>query len=99
MMRERTFGPTGERLPPIGQGTWNLEHADRRDAVRALQRGFELGLTHVDTAEMYGHGAAEGAAQPVVGLGLLGARLEHSFEEDARLFEVAGLEVTDSCLQ
>jgi diketogulonate reductase-like aldo/keto reductase len=58
-MRERTFGPTGERLPPIGQGTWNLEHADRRDAVRALQRGFELGLTHVDTAEMYGHGAAE----------------------------------------
>ena len=55
----RPFGLTGESLPRIGQGTWNLEQADRRQAVRALQRGFELGLTHVDTAEMYGNGAAE----------------------------------------
>ena len=59
MTRERTFGSTGVLLPRIGQGTWNLELADRRQAVRALQRGFELGLTHVDTAEMYGNGAAE----------------------------------------
>jgi len=69
-MRERPFGPTGEHLPSIGQGTWNLEQADRRQAVRALQRGFELGLTHVDTAEMYGNGAAE----EIVGEALRGWR-------------------------
>ena len=69
-MRERPFGATGERLPRIGQGTWNLERADRRRAVRALQLGFELGLTHVDTAEMYGNGAAE----EIVGEALRGWR-------------------------
>jgi diketogulonate reductase-like aldo/keto reductase len=46
------------KVPRVGQGTWQIE-GDRKKAVRALKRGFELGLTHVDTAEMYGSGKAE----------------------------------------
>jgi diketogulonate reductase-like aldo/keto reductase len=45
-------------VPVIGQGTWRMER-DRRGAVAALRRGFDLGLAHVDTAEMYGTGAVE----------------------------------------
>jgi diketogulonate reductase-like aldo/keto reductase len=38
----------------IGQGTWYLDRGDRKRAIAALQRGIDLGMTHVDTAEMYG---------------------------------------------
>ncbi len=55
-MRRRPFGSTGVVLPVIGQGTWNLERDDPAAAVAALRRGLDLGLTHVDTAEMYGDG-------------------------------------------
>lgn len=55
----RPFGPTGRQVSAIGQGTWNIEHTRRADAVAALRRGMELGLTHIDTAEMYGSGASE----------------------------------------
>jgi len=58
-VRRRPFGSTGLELPVLGQGTWTIERGDRREAVRALRRGFELGMTHVDTAEMYGDGRAE----------------------------------------
>jgi diketogulonate reductase-like aldo/keto reductase len=58
-MRTRTFGPTGVEVPVIGQGTWNMELDDPQSAVRALERGLELGMTHIDTAEMYGSGAVE----------------------------------------
>jgi len=57
-MRNR-FGPVKASVPPIGQGTWQLERYDRGEVVRALRRGLELGLTHLDTAEMYGDGAVE----------------------------------------
>ncbi len=48
-------------LPRIGQGTWNIPESGRaRDqAIAALRIGIELGMTHIDTAEMYGSGAAE----------------------------------------
>src|SRR5258706_13513164 len=46
-------------LPKIGQGTWNMERDDRDGCVQALVRGIELGLTHVDTAELYGRGRVE----------------------------------------
>jgi diketogulonate reductase-like aldo/keto reductase len=46
-------------IPKIGQGTWNMERDDRRQAIAALQRGIDLGLTHVDTAELYGSGQVE----------------------------------------
>jgi diketogulonate reductase-like aldo/keto reductase len=49
----------GQQVPRIGQGTWNIERAPRNDAIAALRRGLDLGLTHIDTAEMYGDGRAE----------------------------------------
>jgi len=58
-MQARAFGATGRKVPVIGQGTWNLERGDEASAVAALRRGLDLGMTHVDTAEMYGRGAAE----------------------------------------
>ncbi len=38
----------------IGQGTWYIDRGDRKGAVAALRRGIDLGMTHIDTAEMYG---------------------------------------------
>jgi diketogulonate reductase-like aldo/keto reductase len=38
----------------IGQGTWYIDHGDRAAAVAALRQGIDLGMTHIDTAEMYG---------------------------------------------
>ncbi|MEW6270307.1 MAG: aldo/keto reductase [Thermodesulfobacteriota bacterium] len=58
-MEERAFGADGARVAWIGQGTWQMELDDRRAALAALRRGFDLGLTHVDTAEMYGDGEVE----------------------------------------
>ncbi len=57
----RPFGSTGRNVPIIGQGTWNAPTRGARadEAKRALRRGVELGMVHVDTAEMYGDGAAE----------------------------------------
>jgi len=52
-MRLRPFGATGANVPIIGQGTWPVPD---RDALRA---GIELGMTHIDTAEMYGDGRSE----------------------------------------
>jgi len=58
-MKRHAFGPTGRLVPIVGQGTWHIEQADRRSAVAAMRRGLDLGMTHIDTAEMYGSGAAE----------------------------------------
>lgn len=58
-MNTRSFGPTGIDVPVIGQGTWRMERSDRAATIRALHRGLDLGATHIDTAEMYGNGAAE----------------------------------------
>jgi diketogulonate reductase-like aldo/keto reductase len=58
-MEQRWFGTTKIQVPVIGQGTWYIDSADRRSAIAALLRGLDLGLTHIDTAEMYGSGAAE----------------------------------------
>lgn len=53
--------PSGESVPQLGQGTWQMaEHRGQRgDEVAALRAGIDLGLTLIDTAEMYGEGAAE----------------------------------------
>jgi diketogulonate reductase-like aldo/keto reductase len=58
-MDKHRFGPTGHDVPLVGQGTWNIEGNDRRGAIAALRRGLDLGMTHIDTAEMYGSGEAE----------------------------------------
>jgi diketogulonate reductase-like aldo/keto reductase len=60
-MTRRTFGWTGMEVPVIGQGTWNMEGSreKERQAIQALRAGLDLGMTHIDTAEMYGSGRAE----------------------------------------
>jgi diketogulonate reductase-like aldo/keto reductase len=53
--------PCGEGVPALGQGTWNIgdDPARRGEEIAALQRGVDLGLTLIDTAEMYGDGRSE----------------------------------------
>ncbi|WP_024520000.1 aldo/keto reductase [Bradyrhizobium sp. Tv2a-2] len=53
-MKSHPFGSTGVNVSVIGQGTWYLDRSDRKSAIAALRRGIELGMTHIDTAEMYG---------------------------------------------
>ena len=56
-----TVLPTGETVPALGIGTWNMGEArqQRADQIAALQMAVDLGMSVVDTAEMYGNGAAE----------------------------------------
>lgn len=71
-MEHRPFGPTKREVPVIGQGTWYIDENDRATVVSALRRGLDLGMTHIDTAEMYGDGAAE----TIVGEAIAGRRDE-----------------------
>ncbi len=57
-MKKRAFGPTGRQVAIVGQGTWDVERGGG-EAIEALRRGLEEGMTHVDTAEMYGDGRVE----------------------------------------
>jgi diketogulonate reductase-like aldo/keto reductase len=58
-MEKRRFGWTRVQVPVIGQGTWKMEGDPPAEALAALQAGLEEGLTHVDTAELYGSGRVE----------------------------------------
>lgn len=62
----------GSTVPVIGQGTWHMGERPGSKAaeVSALQQGIELGMTLIDTAEMY----AEGGAEEVVGQAIAGRR-------------------------
>ncbi len=52
--------PDGTQVPALGQGTWRMgERGDREAEAAALRLGLDLGMTLVDTAEMYGEGGAE----------------------------------------
>jgi diketogulonate reductase-like aldo/keto reductase len=53
-LRQQNFGLSGPQVSVIGQGTWYIDRGDRKRAVAALRRGVDLGMTHIDTAEMYG---------------------------------------------
>ena len=66
--------PSGREIPVLGQGTWMMgdETSHRQSEVAALRLGFELGMTLVDTAEMYG----EGGAEEVVGEAIAGRRAD-----------------------
>jgi diketogulonate reductase-like aldo/keto reductase len=64
--------PDGEKVPVLGLGTWGMGEARTRgaDMVAALRLGLDLGMTLIDTAEMYG----EGGAEEVVGRAIAGRR-------------------------
>ena len=66
--------PSGEQVPALGQGSWYMgeDRSARKAEIAALQLGLDLGLTLIDTAEMY----AEGGAEEVVGEAIAGRRDE-----------------------
>jgi diketogulonate reductase-like aldo/keto reductase len=70
----KLFGCTGVEVPVVGQGTWLIEGSREveRRAVAALRAGLDLGMTHIDTAEMYGNGRSE----ELVGEAIAGRRKE-----------------------
>ncbi len=69
-MEQRQFGSMKRSVAVIGQGTWKIDSSDRASAVAALRRGIDLGMTHIDTAEMYG------VAEDVVAEAIVGRRDE-----------------------
>jgi diketogulonate reductase-like aldo/keto reductase len=69
-MEQRPFGLGSRKVAVIGQGTWYIDDAHRPTAVAALRQGLDLGMTHIDTAEMYGD------AETVVGEAITGRRDE-----------------------
>lgn len=68
----REFGTTGVLVPVIGQGTWSMGEAPKqaKEEIRSLLAGIDLGMTHIDTAEMYGSGRTE----DLVGRAISGVR-------------------------
>lgn len=66
--------PSGECVPALGQGTWRIgeSRASRKEEIATLQLGLDLGLTLIDTAEMYG----EGLAEELIGEAIAGRRDE-----------------------
>ena len=69
-MNRRPFGPVPREVAVIGQGTWYIDDAHWPTAVAALRCGLDLGMTHIDTAEMYGE------AEAVAGEAIAGRRDE-----------------------
>src|SRR5262245_1753203 len=69
-MEARQFDSTNYQIPVIGQGTWEIDASDRALAIAALRRGLDLGMNHIDTAEMYGD------AEEIVGEAIAGRRDE-----------------------
>ena len=66
--------PTGERVPALGQGTWHMgeNKMGRAEEIATLRLGLDLGITLIDTAEMYG----EGKAEELIGDAIAGRRDE-----------------------
>jgi diketogulonate reductase-like aldo/keto reductase len=71
-MERRVKLSAGEEVPALGQGTWKMaeDRAPRADELAALRLGIELGMTLIDTAEMYG----EGKTEELVGEAIVGLR-------------------------
>ena len=59
-MRDATL-PSGEQVPALGMGTWGMgeRRATRAEEIASLRHGIDLGMSLIDTAEMYGDGATE----------------------------------------
>ena len=71
-MERRYFGSTRHEIAVIGQGTWYDENEDRASSIATLRLGLDVGMNHIDTAEMYGSGAVE----RMVGQAIAGRRDE-----------------------
>jgi diketogulonate reductase-like aldo/keto reductase len=69
-IERKPFGHAAREVATIGQGTWYIDDAHRPSAIAALRRGLDLGMTHIDTAEMYGE------AETVVGEAIADCRDE-----------------------
>jgi len=78
--------PSGEAIPVLGQGTWHLAEGlhPREVEIAALRLGIALGMTLIDTAEMY----ADGAADELVGEALAGRRDEVRYLSDNEMIGV-----------
>jgi diketogulonate reductase-like aldo/keto reductase len=72
LVQKRQFGSTDREVAVVGQGTWFIEEGEPSLTTAALRRGLDLGMTHIDTAELYGSGAAE----KLVGQAIAGRRDE-----------------------
>lgn len=87
--------PDGARLPVLGQGTWNM--GEKKNAhtaeVAALRLGIDLGMTLIDTAEMYG----EGGAEKVVGDAIEGQRDRVFIVTKAYPHHASRLELPKAC--
>ena len=69
-MQKRHFGSLPALVPVIGIGTWNMEQVPRDLAIAAIRKAIDLGMSHVDTAELYGRGVFE----ELVGEAIVGRR-------------------------
>ncbi|MEM0056945.1 MAG: aldo/keto reductase [Candidatus Geothermarchaeota archaeon] len=69
----KEIGKTGEKVSAIGIGTWNIRNP--HSALEALTYAIQLGLNHIDTAEMY----SDGTAEEIVGEAIKGVRRENVF--------------------
>src|SRR6478609_8333260 len=58
-MEQRKFGRTRSVVPMFGEGTWYIDGGRHDEVIAALQRGLDVSMTHIDTAEMYGDSAAD----------------------------------------
>ena len=70
VMKNTELGKTGEKIPVIGQGTWGLERWKSPGYYekwkQSLRKGIELGMNHIDTAEVYGWGKAESIVSDIL---------------------------------
>jgi diketogulonate reductase-like aldo/keto reductase len=87
--------PSGERIPVLGQGTWGLgeDPTSRAEELATLRLGLDLGLTLVDTAEIYG----EGSTEELVGEAIQGRRDEVFLVSKAPPARVTSHSVKEAC--
>lgn len=87
--------PDGTEVPQIGQGTWNVgdDPGRRQEEIGALRTGLELGLTLIDTAEMYG----EGRSESLVGEAVRGIRDQAFLVSKVYPHNAGGAKLISSC--
>lgn len=96
-MTQTIIFPDGRQTPALGLGTWHMGDTPhtRAQEIRALQCGIDLGMTVIDTAEMYGSGRAEN----LVGEAILGRRDEVFLVSKVLPCNATGARLRDACEQ